>query len=56
MVMKHLRRFAWPCATCLAASALLVTASAQKADKDSKSKEQDAILGANAARLFGIPV
>jgi len=43
MVMKHLRRFAWPCVTCLAASALLVTASAQKADKDSKSKEQDAI-------------
>src|SRR2546422_9054795 len=42
MVMKHLRRFAWPCATCLAASALLVTASAQKADKDSKSKDQDA--------------
>ena len=42
MVMKHLRRFAWPCAVCLATSALLVTASAQKADKDSKGKDQDA--------------
>src|SRR5213080_347072 len=43
MVMKHLRRFAWSCAVCLATSALLVTASAQKADKDAKGgKDQDA--------------
>ena len=41
--MKHLRRFAWSCAVCLATSALLVTASAQKADKDAKGgKDQDA--------------
>jgi hypothetical protein len=42
MVMKLLRRFAWPGAACLATSALLVTASAQRADKDAKGKDQDA--------------
>ena len=56
MVMKQLRRFAWPGAACLAMFALLVTASAQKADKDARGKDKDQESGRPQLRLKAQPV